>query len=46
MGKTSQRDAQVTINPLNAETEIVIISWTRWMPHIPLSLKWEKDKFI
>ena len=34
-----QIDAQVTINPLNAETGIVIISWTRWMPHISLSFK-------
>ena len=37
--KTSQRDPQVTINPPNAETEIVVISWTRWMTNIPLSFK-------
>ena len=37
--KMSQRDPQVTINPPNAETEIVIILWTRWMTHIPLSFK-------
>ena len=35
----SQRDPQVTINPPNAETEFVIILWTRWMTHIPLSFK-------
>lgn len=35
----SQRDVQVTINPPNAETEIFIISWTRWLPHIPLGFK-------
>ena len=28
-----QRDAQVTIYPVNAETEIVIVSWIRWMPY-------------
>lgn len=35
-----QRDAQVTTNLTNAETEIVTISWTRrWMPHISPSFK-------
>ena len=33
------KDVQVTVNPLNAKTGIVMISWTRWMPHILLSFK-------
>ena len=35
----SQGDSQVTIHSLNAETKIVITSWTRSIPYIPLSFK-------
>ena len=46
LGKCHEEiDAQVTKHPLNAETKIVI-SWTRWMPYIPLSFKWEIDELI